>query len=60
MADQAGPHLSVDPLVTTISGRLGRDAGAWVYVPVDVPPGVFAERGFCEHRRDQHPHGLTS
>jgi hypothetical protein len=30
----------VNPLVTTISGVLGRDAGDWVYVPVDVPPGV--------------------
>ena len=28
------------PPVTTISGTLGRDAGDWVYVPVDVPPGV--------------------
>lgn len=40
MADHTGPHLSTDALVVTISGALGRDAGDWVYVPVDVPSGV--------------------
>jgi len=35
MAEHAGPHLSMGPLVTTISGTLGRDAG-------DALPGPMA------------------
>jgi hypothetical protein len=41
----------MDPLVVTISGTLGRDADDWVYVPVDVPPGVA--RLDVEYRYDR-------
>jgi len=41
----------MNALVTTISGTLGRDAGDWVYVPVDVPPGVA--RLDVEYRYDR-------